>query len=160
VDDRHFTEGTDQEEIGESFPGQRLTHHHILDGFAYFSLFGPVVHRRSVCIDRPQRRRHVAKLLIRSVHRELEVRAGTHIVITGEALTDTVETPDHVIPRGVVQVIDTLDALLVGLIEVVAVVGILGRTVQETFARRECKHGQDDTKDKIQILFHIHILHL
>ena len=156
VDDGHFTEAAHQEEVSEGFPGKSLTLAHVHGGLVHaLHLFETVVHRGSVSVHGPQRRRHVTEFLVGAVYRELEVRAAAHVIVTGEALAYTVEAADEVIPGRVVQVVDTLDALLLVLIEVLGVVAVLGGTVQELFAGRSGYQHNGCNSDIFQNIFHI-----
>ena len=87
----------------------------------------------------PQRVSHVHQVLVGTVQGELTVRRIALIEVARKALTHFIETTLVIIPGRIVQVVDSCNALLVGLVVVPCVIAVLIGSIEEVLAR---SHGQ------------------
>ena len=156
MDDGNVTEAAHQEEIGKRFPGEGFTHAHVNDSLVHAGgLLETVVNRSGVRVHAPQGITHVAQLVVGAVYRELHVGVLVpHVVVAGKTLTHAVEAADGVVPGRVVQIVHALDALVGILIEVLGIVVVLGRAVQEFLAGRSAHYQYSGQSNIFQSFFH------
>ncbi len=156
MNDRNFSENPDHIEIGKSFPCERLTYALLLDRLRrtlrpediLYDSIGMTVHG-------PQGIRHVLKVFISSVYGEIQILAFAYVKVSRHYLSNPQESSLEIKPRRVIKIIDALDALRVVLIEIVHIVVVLSRSVQEFIARNQ-PHGKDARNGNFRyICFHI-----
>ena len=136
MDNGHCTKGAYHIEIGHSLPGQTLTHSSVLNScWSTRSILDVVVNGGSVCIDSPQGGTHVGQVLVRTVECEGQIGWATHVVVARHDLTNLEETTHEVVPRWVVQIVDTSTALGISGIVVRGVKSVFGGSVEVVIAR-------------------------
>ena len=144
VHDRYFAEAAHEVEVCHGLPGEAFAQALVAYALGDVARRGldAVIDGVAVSDDGPKGVGHVDEVFVRTVDREFEIGAVAHVEVARKAFAYLEEAALEIIPGGVVQVVDTCNALVVGLVIVVGVVGVLGRLVEEIIARRHSSNDQ------------------
>ena len=106
-------------------------------------------------VHSPEGVRHINEILIGGVCGKCKIWAGGPVHITGHNLSDFDECALEVVPRRVVDVVHSLEALLVVLIEIAGVVVVNVRPVEE-FPAGAGSQRKGTNKDNIEYFIGFH----
>ena len=122
MNNRHCPESTYQIKISHSLPYKTLTHTCISCLFTSSSSLQSFPNRISICINRPQRIRHIYQIFIRPIHCKGQIGRRSPIIIACKNFTYFKKSALKVKPRRIIQRIYSLETLFIILIKIIYII--------------------------------------